>query len=793
MGVLGAIAVAAVSSTGAGATEEGMAVERFSAIGVDPGMGTRVEHFGIPFEPVKDGPGYRNMVTGLYEPIPVGRSLDAVYFLGMTTERPEGSEGWGRWERYHDHSHRLFIGDRIGSILVFYEDADVTLDTFPVIFGVNAWPYEMFTPLQPEEKGLETFRGPYREPFDSDPAAARLLSEALHMKETSGSKAQRGVFGIRPRKKPIRSIWIRYEDFRRAHYVVSAATGAVGDAAFLDALPVPLYDQPYFLRQEYYPAMDRLARRLYQFRDELPAQVAPDAPAGYTGPLMRFEGSVYANILGNVHAHAMYDTAVSKVDADGRPRTSTLGSPSFGDTRGFGAFREGVGLYHGLHCARDTGRNLTEIVHSGHAAAAAGVTAHLLRYLYDENAQYGRPAWKRVMNESEMGRSTTGICKENDGHGAIMLALAGLVQKGYVTEAYVRENWQAFRDAAEWFVWQMATPSESGFDTVLSSRSEASYQGFGGYDLFSNTYGVYALRAFARMADSMGEAEDTGRWREHADRLWDGVERTFVTEHPRHGRIFVDINEDCWSYEYKRFAPLFALADCETLDPAVDAPEVHALARNTYAAQKEDYFNPASARQMGYGQGYLAQTALLLDELGDARAIMEEAAAFCYHHSDHNYLVPEGVIAHPSGRFWFRNGDLGNAVHQAEILKAIRLLIGIDDLRPERGLRFIPRLPEGWESLSVTRYPVVLPGGATTSVALRYERIDGGYRIAIEADAPVSTASLRFGPFAADQTQFECDDRSAAVTTRRVGDSTFVYVTPSSPEGTRLTLSVRAR
>ena len=764
----------------------------FHAVGVEPGQGRRVEYFGIPFDLVMDGQGCRNMVTGLYEPILVGRRFDAVYFLGMTTERAEGCEGWGRWERYHDHSHRLFIGDRVGSILVFYEDPDVTLDTFPVVFGVNVWPYELFTPVQKGEEHLNTIDGPYREPFDSDPAARRLLHEALILSETDGPKPCRYVFGIRPRPKPVRSIWIRYEDFRRAHYVVSAATGLTAAPETIEALPVRVYDQPYFLKQGYYPAMDRLARRLYQFRDELPAQVAPDAPEGYSGPLARFEGSVYANILGNVYAHSVYDTAVSKVDADGKPRTSTLGSPSFGHTRGFGAFRDGVGVYHGVICARDTGRSLTEIVHSGHANAAAGVTAHLLRYLYDENAQYARPAWKRVMNESEMGGSSTGICKENDGHGAIMLALAGLAQKGYVNEAYVRENWQAFRDAAEWFVWQMDNPSESGFDTVLSSRSEASYQGFGGYDLFSNTYGAYALRAFARMADDLGQAQDAARWREHADLLWDGVLRTFVTEHPRHGRIFVDINEDCWSYEYKRFAPLFALADCETLDPAVDAPEAYALARNTYAAQKEDYFNPASGREMGYGQGYLAQTAILLDELADARAIMEEAAAFCYHHTDHNYIVPEGVIAHPSGRFWFRNGDLGNAVHQAEIVKAIRLLIGIDDLQPQRGLRLIPRLPDGWNSLSVERYPVALSDGKTTNVALRYARTEDGYRLELQADEPLAIASLRFGPFAGGRGPLETDPPGAETTVRPIGEQVFAYVVPSGPPQANVTIAVRA-
>ncbi len=765
--------------------------EGFFPIGVSPGEGTPTEFLDIPFVPVPDGTGHRNMVTGRYEPISVGRQLDAVYFLGMTTERPEGSEGWGRWERYHDHSHRLFIGDRVGSILVFYEDPDVTLDTFPVIFGVNVWPYEMFTPRKPEEKSLEAFHGPYREPFDSDPEAARLLHASLLLHETDGAKACRYVFGIQPRPKPIQSIWIRYEDFRRAHYVVSAVTGFVAAPEIKSAAPVRTYSQPYFLRQEYYSAMDRLARRLYQFRDELPSRVAPKEPKGYTGPCARFAGSTYAAIAGNVYAYNVYDMAQAKLDPDGTPHTSTAGSPSFGHTRGFGTFRNDVGTYHSTPCARDTGRSLTEIAHSGYANAAGRVVDRLLHFLYDANAQYGRPSWKRVMNESARGGSSRGICKENDGHGAIMLALAAITQKGYIPEAYVDEKWSAFRDAADWFVWQMQHPEESGFDGVLCSRSEATYQGFGGFDLFSNTYAAYGLRAFARLARAMHRDEDAARWEQHAAVLWDGVLRLFVSEHPRHGRVFMDLNEDCWTYEYKRFAPLFALADYETLDPADDAPEIRELAAATYAAQKEDYFAPASGREMGYGQGYLGQTAILLDALEDARAIVEEAAAFCYHHTDHNYLVPEGVIAHPSGRFWIRNGDLGNAVHQAEIVKVLRLLIGIDDLQPARGLRLIPRLPQGWTSLEVERYPVALGNGETAQASLRYTRLENGYRLEVAADVPLKIASLRVGPFPKDDTTLRSDE-SMTVSSRVIGEQRFAYLVPHASAKRRLSVTVRA-
>lgn len=761
----------------------------FHAIGVEPGAGTPVEFLGIPFEPVVEGREARNMVKGQFDLIPVGQLFDALYFLGMTTERPEGSEGWGRWERYHDHSHRLFIGDRVGSILVFYDDPDATLDTFPVIFGVNVWPYEMYAPLQPEEAGLETFGGPYREPFDSDPEAARLLRESLLSIETTGGKPFRYIFGVRPRPKPIRNLWIRYEGCRTAGYVVSAVTGLRANTSSAEAFPAPVYDQPYFLRQSYYAAMDRLARRLYQFRDDLPQSVEPECPAGYTGSRLKFVGSNCAAILGNVWMHNIHDLGESKVDRDGRMCASTKGAPSFGHTRGFGTFRRNVGTYSALMCARDLGAMLAETIHAGRAEVCLPVVDRLLRHLYDPN-HYSRPAWKRIVNGAEIGSTGFSISKENDGHGAIMLAIAAAAQKGLLSERYVRSNWAALRDAADWFVWQIEHPEASGFDEVLCSRSEAAYQDFGGFDLFSNTYGVYGLRAYMRLARQTGQEDDAERWNRHAATLWAGILKTFLTVHPRHGRIFTDLNEDCWSYEYKQFAPLFALANYETLDPALDAPEVYELARNTYAAQKEAFFSPASGREMGYGQGYLTQTAILLDESADMRALVEAAGAFCYHHTDHNYLVPEGIIAHPSGRFWFRNGDLGNGVQQAEIVKCLRLLVGVDDLRPERGIRLVPRLPEGWTSLEVTGHPVALGGGKTSQVTFLYSRTASGYRLDVEAHPPLMPHSMRFGPFATDVTRLKSNAESTHLTIRPTGGSVFAYLAPSEPISTRQSFTV---
>ncbi len=90
--------------------------------------------------------------------------------------------------------------------------------------------------------------------------------------------------------------------------------------------------------------------------------------------------------------------------------------------------------------------------------------------------------------------------KENDGHGAMMLFLYSLIEHKCVDGKWVKDNWKALCDAAEWYCWQMDHPVESGFDKVLSTESEASTQQYGTYDLFSNYTAYVGLKAFARLA-----------------------------------------------------------------------------------------------------------------------------------------------------------------------------------------------------------------------------------------------------------------------------------------------------
>jgi hypothetical protein len=708
--------------------------------------------------------------------IAVNDNCAVLFFLGMVTERPECSEWWGQSERYHYHGKRLFIGDRLARINIIY--ADDTMETIPVIFGVNVWAYELFSPLKENEKGLNNYGGPYQEPFASEPAAMNLLENSLVLLENDAEKSAKYIFSIKVKDKTIREAVIIKEPYKEAGIAVSAVTSL--KCGYRIKADWKVVEPDFFLKHEYHPAMDQLARRLYQFRDEIPQKIEPVTIQGDHGLKVKFSGNPAAEIYSNVYMVNLDDMANNKVDENGKSHTSSKGTAYFGSYIGMGTYHLQDAYYSSMW-SRDVGRTMIEITRTGiHDRMRLAAQVHH-SYLYDGCIKYHQPHWKRIANGMEIGDDNTKkflAGKENDGHASLMLFIYNLYACGVVDSAWLKQNSEHIHAAADWFFWQIENPSESNFDKVLYSESEASTQQYGGYDLYSNTIAFYALQGYAilaKAADDKGMAE---KCLSAAILLRKGILERFTTNHPRYGKIFTDTIDDCWTWEYKRFAPLFAMTDIFSYDASSHDAEWYHIAMNTYCAQKEDYFSHAAGRQMGYGQGYLTETAILLDEFEDMAGCMEMAAYFCYHHTDLNYIVPEGVIMHPSGAFWFRNSDLGNAVQQGEIVKCGRLLIGLDDNLRVEGLHIIPRLPNGWTKLEVSGYGVsgiTGSGRASASVSLIYEKLQNGWRLFFKADKAIRIGTVRIGPFPAGTHEVTLAGASKC-TLKEASGKVFAYI-----------------
>ena len=139
----------------------------------------------------------------------------------------------------------------------------------------------------------------------------------------------------------------------------------------------------------------------------------------------------------------------------------------------------------------------------------------------------------------------------------------------------------------------------------------------------------------------------------------------------------------------------------------------------------------------------------LLDRMHDATSMLDWIAKGIYDPKFGSFIVPEGVQIDSTGRFWYRAGDLGNGVQEAEIIKTLRLVIGVDDTQPDR-LRFFPRMPYGWNKIAVEKYPVLFKhSGKMQKAFVRYklERSSDKMNLEIASDQELGAVAMRLGPF----------------------------------------------
>ena len=704
----------------------------FKQLGIDRET-TTINVCGIPFGVSKNEKGVVEKLGD--KPYAFGDSAEILYFLGMTSDSDFSSEWWSQNEVQYDHSIRVFLGDRLARIHVTYTDR--TEDLISVIFGVNCWNYNLYFRPKPEE-GLLCFEAPYQEPFLSDKHAKVLLDRSLKLTENKSEdayKASKFVFAYRPDPaKTIKEIAITKEDGKRANVAISAITGSTGEAVPAEIGEEKVVDRDFFLGRKYYADLDRLMRRLYQFKDEIPAHDPKREIEGFDAPDITFTGTPEAEIFTNVYRYNIMDMAYKKLDDDGRSHTSTPGTANFSCYLGLGTYCTGRGSYGGHVWTRDVGRTLMEVVNAGYFDRAVKGAEYLEQLLYYPSVRFKIPHWKRVANliaRDENDLFNEG--NENDGHASVMLFMYSLFRKGAVSREWLIEHKPHLVAAADYYFWQKEHPAESNFSDILYSHSEASTQIPGGYDLFSNLISSLALLGYSRLFDAIGDDAYARKCLEFSGELRRGAEKHFMLDHPRFGRVYTDTTDDCWTYEYKRMVDLLIYSDLFGYDLAAGDPKLFDLMSRTFDAEKEVYYAPCSARQMGYGQGYITQAAFMLDRFDELTACVEAAADMCYHHTDEPYIVPEGVIVHGSGRFWFRNSDLGNAVQQAETVKCARLIAGIDDICPEQGLRFVPRLPDGWQCVKVNGFSAAVAGGGHRKVDFYYGRIGGNDGIAAGA------------------------------------------------------------
>lgn len=721
-----------------------------------------LNRYGVPFVA-----GMLPLVSGGSAQVNVGGQVDRIFLLGMTDANTASIQadqqtyslraGSGArtippygWADPRDYSYRFFVGDELGRIRVNY--ADGTTQVFPLLFGEGVWFGHAFYDFQ--------------DPFLSDARLRRAFSSSLRLYPPKPLADGNYVAVIIPRHKPIRSITVENSPAKKGTLIIKGITveaknadGIRAAASFAPATLSPEFGN--FVRTKALRPLGKdqvqtehrlnnLKQALYTSDAEFKGHVAASAPPGYSGPDVSFRGNIYADILSNVFRYNVQDI-LGKIDADGMYHTSTRDAISWGGYRGFGTFRRGVGGYYGVSYTRDMGRSLQEIAALNYTDAARRCADYSLRmarrYATDPKLKYKGvslpPHWGSLVNRPG-NRSF-----ENDGQGLTMLFLYRLWLHLPDRDQWLRERWPDIKASGDWILWQFAHPEITGSVNWLLHTTGESANG-DGYSVYPDAVCMDALRALAKMADSIGETGSAAQWRERADKMSEAITQHYVVSDPKYGRVWT-LEDSNWTHKSTVLGPLIFQADDWGFAPEDSNPAWRAVDAATYQ-RLIDTYKPFGfyGQSMGYGQGFVTQSALLLDRMHDATPMLDWVAKEIYDPRFKSFIVPEGVQIDPTGKYWFRIGDLGNGVQEGEIVKTLRMVIGVDDTHPDR-LQFFPRMPYDWNEITIRKYPLVFgASGKLQTAFLSYRLSRSGYAMSlrISSDKPLGPVAMRLGPFA---------------------------------------------
>ena len=693
-----------------------------------------------------------------------GVSARHVYLLGMISGYDCGTGSWYR--KSDDTSQEQFIGDSLGDLVVQYNDG--ARDLIPLIFGFTAFWYG------PIVQGLKLDSIYQAAPFEKDATARKDLDRCLFLNEGYPEPRLAYVLRFKPAAKRIRAMTIRPNTQLLGRPVIEAITVAADRAPdVLEPLPSPpsagrawrTLTRRDLAKATVSRRIRKLQSHLYTFQADTRRRFGLSLPTGFTGPRLKFTGDGAAEMMTNIFHHSLHVTAKMVAD-DGTSTVLSHALPNWGSYRhAMGCFKTPVKKdfpksypVGGLIWSRDVGRAVIELTRYGfHGKALAAAD------LWDRHITLCRPPhwtrnWGRACTEMPMetldGSEYVGQ-PENTGHALLALARYKAWHWTGRETCWLAEHWKATAQAAEWIVWQLEHPTlrDQPQGTIFTTGEV----GMGWQDVYTHSLCLSVLLASAQMADALGKTDQVRRWRRYARSMERARERHLIeTHHGRQTWRFIRTEDRYrrltdWRSYCQSLGPVIVAADIDGLDTrSLDADLLRATA-NTLADRLAEAVPPYYfAGAMGYGQAFITQAALLLDETGHAEQLLRAIAKYVYHPTVEPWIVPEGTAVHPSGQYWYRVGMFANQVQIAEILKVFAVMLGIDDAHPDV-LKVLPRLPATWSGAEVRDYPVTTSSAGRVvqgRVSYKLRRSARGMRLHIQADQPVDRLAVRLGPFA---------------------------------------------
>ena len=779
---------------------------------------------GIPFKKAAASPNRRESrpcwITNLdICPAPssftieLGTSCETIYFFGLINSNDQGCGSW--YVPTGETCQDFFLGDSIGSLIICYQSGKI--DEIPLIIGFTSWWYRPWL--------ADSL------PFGKSGVGYNDLADALYVQDIYDKQEDGYVLAFEPRKESIHSITIEGNPQKAGYPLLYGLT--LGNPVhseglqFLgsgDAAIKTLTSEYLENKSVWTDKTECLMRHLYTFADELPREetITDQFPEDYHGPVVHFEGSRLARMLTNQYMNILGESIL---------KGSTGSCADYGTYRDY--YMNAIGMFQpegmtgGYFWTRDMARLYEERMRGG-ALEFAGQSIDIydqVLYGYKDFQPQPYPHWVQCYlidpvpplyaagYPDHMPPPADGVCHhlrmepegkriegnlENDGHGLMILARwQYFLMRGRDAE-WLKNTLQITKDAADWFCYQLDYPPDVlelaekypdfdydriVFPDVLWSENESA--NYGACDAWNNGVAYWALAASEEMCSLAGDRVAAEKYRNYRQRLEKGLLNYLTREDPKWGKVFRAFKISNWQDYNEALGPLINSFDVIGFRRAEINTRIFGVAQNTYQMLIHRGKNGSKTynftRSYGYSYAFLAEGALLLDQIGDFTELLRNGSEHMYCKREYPWLCAEGTIVHESGAYWFRHNGIGNEVQVASFIRTVRMMLGVDDTALK--LRIEPRIPLEFRLTQVEKLPYVTQSGGKSvcgKLAYRFHRTDSGAEWKLSLSEPADCIALRCGPFPREYcgraAQVEAADMQFRIPCEPSGDSGFVIL-----------------
>jgi len=748
-----------------------------------------------------------------------GACVKTAHFLGMIHSIDIANGSWYTPRGDHGYSH--FVGDVAGWIIVTTTDGSEV--RVPLMFGFNLWystPWDIHWYFLPEGDGPGG-GNLNDELFGGDKAWHEVIHDGLKLvdgvrlmgKQTCNA---RFIFSLDLAEMPVESIRIIGTDQMHGHPLISAVTLETSDQPG-ELAPLPQLGSPQpavqpvsldtIRKRGYERGVERIKRLLYAFIDDLPKLSEPEIPDGCFGPAYDFRGAdvaVYAATFlyrnGPECAAYIADSGTGCSSSTAR-KALTYYTLRMGVWRTitpvFESYQNWVRLYRdrdpgdlpgiGNMWTRGAGQLIRETMAFGYDKFVDSYVNWLDRCLFEDG---NPPHWVRIAGLGtrspeyevrQVGDVEERGNRENDSHGLCMCGRYMAWHWKGRDRDWNERHFDATAAAVDWIRFQLDTDTiyPGVRKDVLFSNTECAHNS---YDIFSTYNCLHGVKLSIRMAEQLGRDDLATEWRRLYERLCRGVIEHLV-DSTDEGPVWHTEDDANWQDHAHKLVHLHVATEGDSFTPLQDyaaGDEIDQrfleISRNTYKVLMKDCdYN--CLRMYGYGQGMMLQSALLMDEMADAERFLDLMVRYCYLPHLEGWTCPEGIIMHRSGRYYVPvNGYTGQDSHVADSVKALRVMLGVDDNDPQH-LRLVPRFPTDWTHAAIRDFPV-LTGNRRQKLGYEYRREPDRHTFEFFSDYPVEQTAIRLGPVpdGAQIADATVDGTAVPFEELSSGDSRWVWV-----------------